>query len=104
VWRDAGAEEGADEVRENTGGVVSTSGVGPPLVATRRRRLIRRNTTRTMAATTLQEIETMIGAKELDAKPMARVTAATRTKPMVTKSSTKSPSELAGQDTQRTGA
>ena len=91
-------------VLEKTGGVVSTSGASPPAVVARRRRLNTKKTMRTTAATTLQTIDTMMGANELDAKPMTRVTAAISTKPMVTISSTKSPSEVVGQGTERSGA
>jgi hypothetical protein len=97
----AGLGEGASEV-ENTGGVVSTNGAGPPAVAGLRGRRRRNQKTRRMInAKPAQTMHTTNGNTVFENKPMMMATTAIRTKPMVTISSTKSPSGVAGQEITR---
>lgn len=93
---------GADEALAKTGGVVSTSGGGPAAIpCSYRLRRCLQNTPRMTRAITHSTIATRIGATELAANPTTSNTAATMTKPILTKSSTKSPSVVAGQEKER---
>jgi hypothetical protein len=59
------------------------------------------NTQRTISAITHNTIATAIGTTVFAANPTTSNTAATMTKPILTKSSTKSPSVVAGQEKER---